>query len=423
MAQVEAIADLLVARSARTPDRPDHVPGDPRPAPAGGRRIRAERRRDRRRRPPRSRAWRPRRWTVCERSSRALGVQRARHAVRGSEAAGAPFRAASGRICEDQWRLGDETFERLLERAARSHRRTAPRARFRPGLDRRPGRARRDHDPRSRRHRRAPAATQRLRAPARSHPLHDLGRGMSTCSCPTPARRRSSATPSSWRTRSWPRRRSSANSPRSGGSNRCRRKATSSEDSHSICHRHCRPGSGVKRCGGSPRRRSWSRSTRTTSPSSATRTRCRDAASAPLPRVSLATYGDDLATTGDRVAAFASILEEPADDSGPAPPHAALRGGIASTSANEGRGAMWIDAVNDVDRSDVRSASRPTRSGPAHVHVPRRATIPLRMGDPGERVLNVRVELASGRVEFLDGNERPVRLDRAEPGRSPSEPR
>ena len=36
------------------------------------------------------------------------------------------------------------------------------------------------------------------------------------------------------------------------------------------------------------------------------------------------------------------------------------------------------------------------------------------MGDPGDRVLNVTVELASGRVEFLDDNERPVRLDRAD---------
>jgi hypothetical protein len=43
----------------------------------------------------------------------------------------------------------------------------------------------------------------------------------------------------------------------------------------------------------------------------------------------------------------------------------------------------------------------------------RSGTIPLRMGDPGDRVLNVRVELASGRVDFLDGNVRPVRLAQA----------
>ena len=41
----------------------------------------------------------------------------------------------------------------------------------------------------------------------------------------------------------------------------------------------------------------------------------------------------------------------------------------------------------------------------------RSGTIPLRMGDPGGRVLNVRVELASGRVEFLDDNEQVVRLE------------
>jgi hypothetical protein len=43
----------------------------------------------------------------------------------------------------------------------------------------------------------------------------------------------------------------------------------------------------------------------------------------------------------------------------------------------------------------------------------RSGTIPLRMGDPGDRVLNVRVELASGRVDFLDGNVRSVRLAQA----------
>jgi hypothetical protein len=41
----------------------------------------------------------------------------------------------------------------------------------------------------------------------------------------------------------------------------------------------------------------------------------------------------------------------------------------------------------------------------------RSVAIPLRLGDPGERVLNVTVELASGRVEFLGGNPRTVRVD------------
>ena len=43
----------------------------------------------------------------------------------------------------------------------------------------------------------------------------------------------------------------------------------------------------------------------------------------------------------------------------------------------------------------------------------RSGTIPLRMGDPGDMVVNVKVVLASGRVEFLDDNERTVRLDQA----------
>jgi hypothetical protein len=76
---------------------------------------------------------------------------------------------------------------------------------------------------------------------------------------------------------------------------------------------------------------------------------------------------------------------------------------------NEGSGRVWIDAVNGVvDRTFTSMA--PDTSHPL-TFTSRSGTIPLRMGDPGDRVLDVRVELASGRVEFLDGNERIVRLE------------
>ena len=106
----------------------------------------------------------------------------------------------------------------------------------------------------------------------------------------------------------------------------------------------------------------------------------------------------------------ASILEEPADEA------VRLRRQLLYAEAsqyigNEGSGHVWIDAVNDIiDQTFARLA--PDTSVPL-TFTSRSATIPLRMGDPGERVLNVKVELASGRVEFLDGSERPVRLDQA----------
>ncbi len=130
----------------------------------------------------------------------------------------------------------------------------------------------------------------------------------------------------------------------------------------------------------------------------------------PAPEGFSAVYADDLATTGDRVAAFASILEEPVDEA------VRLRRQLLYAEAsqyigNEGSGHVWIDAVNDIiDQTFARLA--PDTSVPL-TFTSRSATIPLRMGDPGERVLNVKVELASGRVEFLDGSERPVRLDQA----------
>jgi hypothetical protein len=121
-------------------------------------------------------------------------------------------------------------------------------------------------------------------------------------------------------------------------------------------------------------------------------------------------YVDDLATTGERVAAFASILEEPADEA------ERLRRGMLYAEAsqyigNEGSGRVWIEAVNEViDRTFARLA--PDTSRPL-TFTSRSGTIPLRMGDPGDRILNVKVEVASGRVEFLDNNERTVRLDQA----------
>ena len=120
-------------------------------------------------------------------------------------------------------------------------------------------------------------------------------------------------------------------------------------------------------------------------------------------------YADDLAATARRVTAFASILEEPADDAD------RLRRSMLYAEAsqyigNEGSGRIWIDAVNGViDRTFSRLKPDTTRR---LTFTSRSAKIPLSLGDPGHRVLNVRVELASSRVDFLDGNTRSVRLNR-----------
>nr|MBA3362943.1 hypothetical protein [Actinomycetota bacterium] len=123
-----------------------------------------------------------------------------------------------------------------------------------------------------------------------------------------------------------------------------------------------------------------------------------------------ATYADNLAATGRRLAAFASILEEPGEEAD------RLRREMLYAEAsqyigNQGSGQVWVDAVNDViDRAFSRLAPDTSR---VLTFTSRSGTIPLRMGDPGGRVLNVTVELVSGRVEFLGDNERSVRLDQA----------
>jgi hypothetical protein len=119
-------------------------------------------------------------------------------------------------------------------------------------------------------------------------------------------------------------------------------------------------------------------------------------------------YGDALEATADRLAAFGTIVEEPATDT------ERLRRSMFYAEAsqyigNEGSGRMWIEAVNGaIDRTFAGLTPDTAR---VLTFTSRSGTIPLRMGDPGKRVLNVRVELASGRVEFLDGNVRTVRLD------------
>jgi hypothetical protein len=120
-------------------------------------------------------------------------------------------------------------------------------------------------------------------------------------------------------------------------------------------------------------------------------------------------YSNDLVATGRRLSAFDAILEEPPGEA------ELLRRSLLYAEAsqyidNEGSGRVWIDAVNiALDRTFSRLApdtSRvltfTSRSG---------ITIPLRLGDPGERILNVTIELASGRVEFLGGNPRTVRVE------------
>lgn len=121
-------------------------------------------------------------------------------------------------------------------------------------------------------------------------------------------------------------------------------------------------------------------------------------------------YADDLEATGRRLAAFASVLEEPTDEA------VRLRRDLLYAEAsqyvdNEGSGRVWIESVNDaMDRIFARIA--PDTSRVLTFTSSGGIEIPVRMGDPGDRVLNVRVQLASGRVAFLEDDLQEVTLDR-----------
>ena len=127
-----------------------------------------------------------------------------------------------------------------------------------------------------------------------------------------------------------------------------------------------------------------------------------------LPELFSPLYTADLTASAHRLSAFGSVVEEPVGEVD------RLRRALLYAEAsqyidNERSGRIWIDAVNGVvDRTFARIAPDTSR---VLTFTSRSGTIPLRMGDPGDRVLNVRVELASGRVEFLDDDVRVVRLD------------
>jgi hypothetical protein len=127
------------------------------------------------------------------------------------------------------------------------------------------------------------------------------------------------------------------------------------------------------------------------------------------PEVFSTTYADDLAAAERRVNAFGAVVEEPVGEADRL--RRALFYAASQYIGNEGSGRVWIEAVNDiVDRAFASLAPDTSR---VLTFTSRSGTIPLRMGDPGDRAANVIVELASGRVEFLDGNKRFVHLDQA----------
>jgi hypothetical protein len=126
------------------------------------------------------------------------------------------------------------------------------------------------------------------------------------------------------------------------------------------------------------------------------------------PEVFSDAYVEDLASAFHRVNTFGSVVEEPTGEVD------RLRRALFTAEASqyipsEGSGRMWINAVDRVVE-DMFTRIAPDTSR-VLTFTSRSVTIPLRMGDPGGRVLNVRVELASGRVDFLGVNEQAITLD------------
>ena len=126
------------------------------------------------------------------------------------------------------------------------------------------------------------------------------------------------------------------------------------------------------------------------------------------PEVFRPSYTEDLVAAAQRVNVFGTVVEEPAGEAD------RLRRALLYAEAsqyihNEGSGRIWIDwASGVIDRTFDGIVPDTSR---VLTFTSRSVSIPLRMGDPGDRVLTVRVVLASGRVEFLDGGAQTIRID------------
>ncbi|HET9672874.1 MAG TPA: DUF6049 family protein, partial [Actinomycetota bacterium] len=120
-------------------------------------------------------------------------------------------------------------------------------------------------------------------------------------------------------------------------------------------------------------------------------------------------YVRDVYSTARDVAAFAAMVREPAQEADRLR-RAILYAESAHFLGDEGAGRMWIDAVNRV--TDPIFAGLAPDTSRVLTFTSRTGTIPLRMGDPGDRVVQVQIEMRSQRVDFLDTGVRTVRLDR-----------
>ncbi|HEV8564837.1 MAG TPA: hypothetical protein VGR41_07965 [Actinomycetota bacterium] len=108
-----------------------------------------------------------------------------------------------------------------------------------------------------------------------------------------------------------------------------------------------------------------------------------------------------------RVDALESMLEDPAG----LPDRLRVSMLVAESGAfvgNESSGRQWIDGVSAVTRS-VFDAATP-RTSQQFTLDSTSGTIPIRLGDPGDRILNVVIELSSSRLRFPQGSERSVRI-------------
>ena len=120
-------------------------------------------------------------------------------------------------------------------------------------------------------------------------------------------------------------------------------------------------------------------------------------------------YEADLFSTARDVDAFASIVREPEGDVD------RLRRAILYAEASqyigsEASGRTWIDAVNFV--TDPAFAALAPDTSRVLTFTSRTGRIPLRMGDPRGRVVEVLIELQSNRVDLLGSGTRTVVLDR-----------
>jgi hypothetical protein len=133
-----------------------------------------------------------------------------------------------------------------------------------------------------------------------------------------------------------------------------------------------------------------------------------DSLADPSPAAFTHRYVEGIKRERRRIDALRSMLVDPGDLPGRLGVSLLVAESGSFLGAGETTGRRWIDGVNTITRS-VFDAAQPT-TAQIFTIPPTGGTIPISLGDPGTREMNVTLQLSSSHLTFPQGDTRSVRI-------------